>query len=268
MLRFFRKLREDLIMTNKTRKYILYAMGEVALVMIGILLALQVNNWHQQTLDQQKETRYLYSLIRDLEAQIAQIDNKIEREHQSKLQMQDLMDEYRQTQRFDFSRQNVIKFNALLDRATYVVNKPTFTELLSTGNLEVISDESLRNKIVDYYQKMELSELIILKNNDLKDNTIQPSALRLIEFSPTAVLYGDNENDQSNEEDMQTGNYVFPSMQRVAESINELKENRFELLNLLKMRWLISEASINFLKEDRSRTEVLIKHINQNITKN
>jgi hypothetical protein len=47
MLHFLRRIRRSLINTGATRKYLLYAVGEIALVMIGILLALQVNNWNE-----------------------------------------------------------------------------------------------------------------------------------------------------------------------------------------------------------------------------
>ena len=48
MIKFFRKIRQNLLMENKTGKYLKYAIGEIVLVMIGILLALQVNNWNEQ----------------------------------------------------------------------------------------------------------------------------------------------------------------------------------------------------------------------------
>ena len=47
MIKFFRKIRYDLMKNNKTGKYLKYAIGEIILVMIGILLALQVNNWNE-----------------------------------------------------------------------------------------------------------------------------------------------------------------------------------------------------------------------------
>ncbi|MFT7158339.1 MAG: hypothetical protein ACI8Q1_003370 [Parvicella sp.] len=80
MITFFRKIRQRLLNKGKTAKYLTYALGEVALVMIGILLALQINNWNSDRIDSKKETRYLHSLIRDLESQILQIDYKVERE--------------------------------------------------------------------------------------------------------------------------------------------------------------------------------------------
>lgn len=48
MIKLFRKIRQNLIMENKNSKYIKYAFGEIILVMIGILLALQVNNWNEK----------------------------------------------------------------------------------------------------------------------------------------------------------------------------------------------------------------------------
>ncbi|SKB88672.1 DUF6090 family protein, partial [Maribacter arcticus] len=47
MIKFFRKIRQQLLTENKFSKYLLYAIGEIVLVMVGILLALQVNNWNE-----------------------------------------------------------------------------------------------------------------------------------------------------------------------------------------------------------------------------
>jgi len=62
MIKFFRKIRQNLIMENKTGKYFKYAIGEILLVMIGILLALQVSNWNQNRINSQKESLLLKEL--------------------------------------------------------------------------------------------------------------------------------------------------------------------------------------------------------------
>ena len=62
MISFFRKIRQNLIMENKTGKYFKYAIGEILLVMIGILLALQVSNWNQNRINSQKESLLLKEL--------------------------------------------------------------------------------------------------------------------------------------------------------------------------------------------------------------
>jgi hypothetical protein len=62
MIKFFRKIRQNLLMESKTGKYFKYAIGEIFLVMIGILLALQVSNWNQKRIDSQKEQLLLSEL--------------------------------------------------------------------------------------------------------------------------------------------------------------------------------------------------------------
>ena len=66
MIKFFRKIRQNLIMENdtarKTRKYLMYAIGEITLVMIGILLALQINNWNIDRIERKNEGMILKDL--------------------------------------------------------------------------------------------------------------------------------------------------------------------------------------------------------------
>jgi hypothetical protein len=68
MLHFLRRIRRSLINTGATRKYLLYAVGEILLVMIGILLALQVNNWNEEKKERKVEYNILLQMISDLEA--------------------------------------------------------------------------------------------------------------------------------------------------------------------------------------------------------
>ena len=68
MIKFFRKIRQNLLMKNKTGKYFKYAIGEILLVMVGILLALQVNNWNTERLNRQTEKNYYCQLVIDFES--------------------------------------------------------------------------------------------------------------------------------------------------------------------------------------------------------
>ncbi len=62
MIKLFRNIRQNLLMENKTSKYLKYAVGEIVLVMIGILLALQVNSWNQTRLEAIEEKTLLKNL--------------------------------------------------------------------------------------------------------------------------------------------------------------------------------------------------------------
>ena len=66
MLRFFRQIRQSLIGQSKVSKYLLYAVGEIMLVVIRILIALQVDNWNEDRQEADKIKAQLTSLLRDL----------------------------------------------------------------------------------------------------------------------------------------------------------------------------------------------------------
>ena len=65
MIKFFRKIRRQLLLENKTGKYLKYAIGEILLVMIGILLALQVNQWNEVRKTKSLEQSYLKNLLEE-----------------------------------------------------------------------------------------------------------------------------------------------------------------------------------------------------------
>ena len=66
MITLFRKIRQSLIESSSTRKYLLYAIGEIALVVLGILIALQINNWNEENKRRQGEKEIVENLIMNL----------------------------------------------------------------------------------------------------------------------------------------------------------------------------------------------------------
>ena len=77
MIKFFRKIRQNLLMENKTGKYFKYAIGEIVLVMIGILLALQVNNWNIKRNNAKQEIALLTQLEKEYEENLKEVNEKI-----------------------------------------------------------------------------------------------------------------------------------------------------------------------------------------------
>lgn len=66
MLKFFRKIRQGLLSENKFSRYLLYAVGEILLVVIGILIALQVNNWNTRRVEKQEEQKTYQNIRRQI----------------------------------------------------------------------------------------------------------------------------------------------------------------------------------------------------------
>jgi hypothetical protein len=77
MIKFFRKIRQNLLMENKTGKYFKYAIGEIILVVIGILIALQINNWNENQ-KKQKQLDAIYTIIeQNLKADLKNLEEPI-----------------------------------------------------------------------------------------------------------------------------------------------------------------------------------------------
>jgi hypothetical protein len=64
MIKFFRKIRQSLLSEGKMGKYFKYAIGEIILVVIGILIALQINNWNQNRINDKQEQQILFQLTK------------------------------------------------------------------------------------------------------------------------------------------------------------------------------------------------------------
>ena len=77
MIKFFRKMRLRLLSKNKYSKFLIYAIGEIILVVIGILIALQINNWNENTKSLKIEKTYYCKIAEDLQVDIRNIDSSL-----------------------------------------------------------------------------------------------------------------------------------------------------------------------------------------------
>jgi hypothetical protein len=80
MIQFFRRIRKNLEKKNKFSKYLLYGIGEIVLVVIGILIALQINNWNNENYNRDKEIAILSEMARNLKMNVDQFSTEIEKQ--------------------------------------------------------------------------------------------------------------------------------------------------------------------------------------------
>ncbi len=78
MIKFFRKIRYDLMERNKTGKYLKYAIGEIVLVVIGILIALSINNWNQQRILEKQSQKVLLNLREEINESKTELERTTE----------------------------------------------------------------------------------------------------------------------------------------------------------------------------------------------
>ena len=78
MIKFFRKIRQNLLMENKTGKYLKYAVGEIVLVVIGILIALQISNLNQEKKDRDYEIKMLSEIEKGLRLDLSNLQENFD----------------------------------------------------------------------------------------------------------------------------------------------------------------------------------------------
>ncbi|MET6990791.1 DUF6090 family protein [Sediminicola arcticus] len=156
MIKFFTKIRQNMITDNKFGKYLIYAVGEIILVVIGILIALQINNWNENRKAEKIELTYLIRLKNDLEKDTLYLENK----------MQYLKGEKAKIYQFVHQLYNVQKtekeFKQLYILQSYVTESlvlqtSTYEELKNTGLTNIFQNESLKIEILDLYREYQIA---------------------------------------------------------------------------------------------------------------
>ena len=153
MLTFLRKIRRSLVESGSARKYVIYAIGEIALVVFGILIALQISNWNNERQMKQLELATLKELSTALEQDTATIHGSIE----------SMLTSYDKTTALINHIGNKYPHSKALDSlliGSYTFHTPTFNkfntasfDLLKERGPDLISNRELRKKIVEHYSK-------------------------------------------------------------------------------------------------------------------
>jgi hypothetical protein len=142
--------RTKLLLESKAGHYLAYATGEVSLVIIGILIALQVNNWNVERVEQRRVRELAHSLIKDLEADIADLE-WIHLQMQRTLRNVDTMSEY--TRRKTLDQIDNLDLWFLVDGMEfrpYEWHRATIEVLKNTGALQTIRNPELVTLLTRY----------------------------------------------------------------------------------------------------------------------
>lgn len=176
MIKFFRNIRKSLLMENKTSKYFKYAIGEIILVMIGILLALQVNSWNQKRLDRKFETVMLNEVKSSLESDMEIYEIFVERAKLKSEGIQELLEMIASKKSYpDSVLRNT--YNKMSLGFVFNYNKGGYEAIKSVG-LDKISNDSLRNGLIVTYE-MHYPRIELFFNNIENDITNQEYELSL-----------------------------------------------------------------------------------------
>ena len=155
MITFFRKLRQSLLTENKVSRYLLYAIGEIILVVIGILIALAVNNWNQDNKDHRLGLDYLSRIHNDLVQDTINFRANITNNAQVREEIKGaLVTLYNGIE----SITQVQTISDVYDRAldqVFTPNNNTYKGMVSSGTLGLIQNLELKEHIVGLYSEYD-----------------------------------------------------------------------------------------------------------------
>ena len=169
MIKLFRNIRQSLIMENQidkstlpVGKYLKYAIGEIVLVVIGIVIALQINNWNEFQKLKQSEAAILLDLKEELKSNI-EIANESVKTNLTNTGACISIDSIIKTNKLT---SNLNKLDSLFIKlgniSSFKPERSTTDQMINSGKLEIISNTNLKSLITNWITELEKSE------NDIK----------------------------------------------------------------------------------------------------
>jgi len=240
MIRFFRNIRQNLLKGGKTLNYFKYAIGEIVLVMVGILLALQVNNWNQNRINKQNEKLILKELHKEFISNKIQLDTVLfynQRSFQSVKYVRSKLPINMEKINLDSLAYhlNYMGYNYTFNPSEGVTNA-----LMNSSTFNLISNDELRNLLIRWddvvtdYQEEEINAY----NNYI--NHLKPFEKKYFYWDSYKQWLSDPRVDLSVLESLEFDNYV---LDRYYDLANIFENSSGELENVTKTIDRIIELS-------------------------
>jgi len=159
MIKLFRKIRFNLMEKGKTKQYFKYAIGEIVLVVIGILIALQINNWNERKKERKKELAFLKEINLDFKSNKAQLDSIIDFNKTNLhagvrllaiMKMFDPKNPQR-TEANDLFADSIKIYNNLLwQNKSFNPKNGTVEAILNSSSFDLIKNDTLRRNLISW----------------------------------------------------------------------------------------------------------------------
>ena len=171
MIKFFRKIRRNLLAEGQTGKYFKYAIGEILLVVIGILIALQVNNWNEERKLRNESQEILKSLHAEFKNNRKVLKERIDFLEDANRYVKAVLD-LMGSDESQLAAVNVDSIiNSSLNYGNYNPANSTIQELISSGKLNLIKNSQLKDNLFNWLQTLEDTDEDF-KNQDLQSATM------------------------------------------------------------------------------------------------
>lgn len=248
MIRFFRQIRQRLLTQNKLSKYLLYAIGEILLVVIGILIALQVNNWNEERKSIVNEREVYKRMIKDLQIDERTIKDRIEYYTEDQSIHQRI---YRETQGL-INSVSAVQYGRLRTALIFTLSiKANYSE-----TTEAISNVRIRERLGNYFSL----------ETHVHDSYEHIYAFKTDNLKPFLSKYGINnteelfENLQKNYFDLREGEIISHAKLKDQYGSVEFDQLLFDLG--IKTSWALA-AHEDLLAANKSLQSALKNELNR-----
>lgn len=186
MIKIFRRIRQNLLSENKFSKYLIYALGEIILVVIGILIALQINNSNNTNKLRTAEQTYLHALQAEFNTNLERIDMCLLENKERLNVVEDMLTLFDHNVRDTMGNEVMsdIFHTVYAGEATYVPSKGVLTDIISSGNLNLIKNKKLRQNLASFESNLDFMKLhqnsIYSKKIELENHLYTNGSVRRI----------------------------------------------------------------------------------------
>ncbi|WP_445385832.1 DUF6090 family protein [Robiginitalea sp. IMCC44478] len=151
MIKIFRTIRKRFLSENKFSKYLAYAIGETILVVLGILIALQVNTWNEERKDRQEEQLILSALNKDFTKNLELFETAKEIHYTAKANAEKLLALVNSPKEENFfTDENIALVKGALESHTFNPSNGVVHSLISSGNYQLLQNDSLQSLIISW----------------------------------------------------------------------------------------------------------------------
>lgn len=175
MISFFRHIRQKLLTESKFSKYLIYALGEIILVVIGILIALQINNWNEKKKEKDLAYRYYKNMILSFEKDLVKIDNYLVYIDKSIKNIDRFETLVKESSNFKVASQYLDSVNYLTSDVD--INSSIWETLVNSGDVTLL-DEDIRNELLDFWNSYDDFYESDFANKEHYYNVIEDISLR------------------------------------------------------------------------------------------
>ena len=249
MIKIFRKIRQNLLSKNKFSRYLIYASGEILLVVVGILLALQFNAWSTSNKELVKEEWYLNNILDDLHYQTQSLDI-IEEDYEIVIgTAKSILKDYYQQGSFQGIDSLNEKLGSLMYAQFFPNTNNAYQELVSSGQLSLIKNKNLSLEVIDFYLYSADNEEVF--KNDL-DNIFYPQIYPVL----SSLVQVDIKPFLKDDDDSYLLEKSPPISLLIKKRLDDLS-TRLALENAIKLKILILSDQMEVVKETQKGAKVL-----------